>query len=137
MTAALEVEGWDDLAHPINLDGEQGRAELARACAEVWLAAVKTYYLDAQAAMRGIKTADLEALDDLTGDRRLLAALLEPLDACPLRVGDAFIEALDAGRRFDTAAMSRPVPEIHDDLRLGQWKEKHKRRGRPQAISLR
>jgi hypothetical protein len=141
MGACLPIEEgacwWDDRQHPVNLDGAQGRQELARACAEVWLAAVRVYYTDAQAAIRGVNSADLEALDDLTSDRRLLATLLEPLDACPQRVGDAFIEALDAGLRFNSGAMNRPVPEIHDDLRLGEWKEKHKRRGKPEAISLR
>ncbi|QJQ98207.1 hypothetical protein [Halomonas sp. PGE1] len=139
MGAALEVgaQWWDDRALAINSDGEHGRQELARACAEMWLAAVGVYFRDAQSAMRGIKTADLESLDDLTSDRRLLAALLEPLDADPGRIGDAMIQALDSGRRFDTGAMNRAVPEIHDDLRLGEWKEKHKRRGKAEAISLR
>ena len=140
MSACLPIEEgacwWDDRALAINRDGEQGRQELARACAEVWLAAVATYYRDAQAAMRGVKSADLEALDDLTGSRRLLATLLEPLDACPRRIGDAMIQALDSGRRWDTAGMNRPVPEVHDDLRLGEWKEKHKRRGKPVGITL-
>lgn len=140
MGACLPIEEgacqWDDRALPINGDGEQGRAELARACSELWLAAVATYYRDAQAVMRGVKSADLEALDDLTGDRRLLAALLEPLDACPQRVGDAFIKALDAGLRFNSGAMHRPVPERPEDYRLGEWKEKTKRRGKPQGITL-
>ena len=142
MTACLPIEEgacwWDDRQHPINSDGEQGRQELARACAEVWLAAVRTYYTDAATSKRGAKFQpdNGEALDDLTGSRRLLATLLEPLDACPQRVGDAMIQALDAGLRFNTGAMNRVVPEIHDDLRLGQWKEKTKRRGKPEALTL-
>ena len=104
MGAALEVGVWDDRQHPVNLDGAEGRQELARACTEVWLAALRWYFLDAQAAMRGIKTADPESLDDLTGDRRLLANLCRPLDADPDRVAAAFIDALDAGRRFNSGA---------------------------------
>lgn len=137
MTTALELpEGWDDRAHPINADGEQGRQELARHCAELWLAAVGVYFRDAQAVMRGVKSADLEALDDLTSDRRLLAVLLKPLDACPRRIGDAMIEALDSGRRFNAAAMNRPVVERPEDYRLGAWRERTKRRGRPEALTL-
>lgn len=137
MTAALEVEGWDDLAHPINLDGTRGRQELARACAELWLAAVGTHYRDAQSAIRGVNSADLEALDDLTSDRRLLANLCRPLDADPDRVGAAMIQALDSGLRFNSAAMNRPVVERHDDYSgLDKWREKTKRRGKPQGITL-
>ena len=139
MSAALEVEGWDDTAHPINSDGEQGRAELARGCGDLWAAALGRYFEDARSFLRGVKHGhdEGESLDDLTGERRLLANLCRPLDACPQRVGDAFIEALDAGLRFNSGAMHRPVPEIHDDLRLGEWKERTKSRGKPQAISLR
>lgn len=142
MAACLPFEEgaqvWDDRAHIINLDGAQGRGELASACAEVWLAAFRTYYTDAQAAMRGIKSADPEALDDLTGSQCLIANLSDPIGADPDRVAAAFIEALDAGRRFDTSAMNRPVPEIRDDLRgLDKWRDKYKRKGKPEAISLR
>lgn len=140
MGACLPIEEgacwWDDRALAINSDGEQGRQELARACGDLWLAAVKTYYLDAQAVMRGVKSADLESLDDLTSDRRLLANLCRPLDADPDRVGAAMIQALDSGLRFNSGAMNRVVPEVHDDLRLGEWKEKHKRRGKPVGITL-
>lgn len=140
MTAALEVgaQWWDDRALAINSDGEQGRQELARACAEVWLAAVATYYRDAQAVMRGVKSADLEALDDLTSDRRLLANLCRPLDADAEVVGDAMIQALDAGLRFNSGAMNRVVPEIHDDYRLGDRKSscKHLQDDQPQGITL-
>lgn len=120
MGACLPIEEgacqWDDLAHPINSDGEQGRAELARGCAEIWLAAVKTYYRDAQSAMRGAKTADLEALDDLTGSRRLLEALCEPLGADVQVVGDAMVEVIDA-------ELSKP-------------RAKRKRRGKAEAVTL-
>jgi len=142
MGACLPLEEgacwWDDTAHPVNLDGAQGRQELARACADLWLAAVATYFRDAQSAMRGIKSADLEALDDLTSDRRLLAALLEPLDACPQRVGDAFIEALDSGLAFSLANMNRVVPEPRDDWsEVNEWRQRTKRRGKPEALTLR
>lgn len=138
MSAALEVEVWDDREHPVNLDGTVGRAELARGCGDLWASALGVYYTDCGAAMRGKGAhADKgEALEDLTGDRRLLEALCEPIGADPHRVGDAMIEALDAGRRFSSNAMHRPVPEIHDDLRLGQWRERTKRRGKPEALTL-
>ncbi|QJQ98922.1 hypothetical protein [Halomonas sp. PGE1] len=140
MTAALEADAcwWDDQQHPINADGEEGRQELARACAEIWLASIRVYYSDASAALRG-KSAHNdggEALADLRGDRRLLGRLCRPLDACPQRVGDAMERGLELGLRFDASAMSRPVPEVHDDYRLGAWREKQKRRGKPVPITL-
>lgn len=133
---ATDGEGMTAGAHPIDADGTAGRDELARHCAEIWLAALRTYYADAQAAMRGVKTADPEALEDLTNDRRLLANLCRPLDIDPARTGDAFIAALDSGRRFDTAAMNRAVPEQAEDYRLGAWRERTKRRGRPEPTTL-
>lgn len=140
MTAALEegAQWWDDSAHPVNADGKAGRDELARACVELWLASIRTYYTDAATSKRGAKFQpdNGEALADLLGSRELLANLCRPLDACPQRVGDAFIDALDAGRRFDTGAMNRPVVERPEDYRLGAWRERTKRRGKPQPITL-
>lgn len=100
MSAALEVEVWDDTAHPINSDGEQGRQELARACAEVWLASIRMYYADAAAALRGKSAANDrgEAFLDLWTDRELLKNLCEPLGIDPEVVGDGMMEALRAGR---------------------------------------
>lgn len=143
MTAALdylatEGEGVTAGAHPIDVDGKAGRDELARHCAEIWLYAIKQYMSDAQAAMRGVTATayHFEALEDLTGSRRLLANLCRPLDIDPARAGDAMIEALDSGRRFDTAAMNRAVVERPEDYRLGAWRERTKRRGRPEPITL-
>ncbi|APX94511.1 hypothetical protein BWR19_17105 [Halomonas sp. 1513] len=102
MGAALEVgaQWWDDRTHPVNDDGAQGREELARACADVWLASIRMYYADCAAALRGQTAANDqgEAFLDLWTGRELLKNLCEPLDADPEVVGDAMMEALRAGR---------------------------------------
>ncbi|QTF91671.1 hypothetical protein [Halomonas sp. BM-2019] len=111
MSACLPIsEGWDDRAHPVNDDGHQGRAELARACGELWQAAIRTYHADASASWRGKHVADAdEAFEDLLGDRRLLARLLEPFGLDPDVVGDAMLDMLEAGDRWNGNS-SRPEP---------------------------
>ncbi len=74
--------------------------ELALGCADIWLAALRTYYSDCRSVLRGARGAHREALDDLTGSRELLANLCQPLDADPQRVAELMLEALDAGRRW-------------------------------------
>ncbi|WP_299232562.1 hypothetical protein [uncultured Halomonas sp.] len=78
-----------------DLEGAHERKEAARVCRDVWLGALRQYYRDAAAAMRGVHTAHLEALDDLTNGHELLANLCRPVGADPDRVAQAMIEALD------------------------------------------
>ncbi|MBB3231056.1 hypothetical protein [Halomonas stenophila] len=99
MSAALDVLAMEG-GHPVDVDGVSGREELARCCGEIWLQALAVYYRDCWQSLRGVASADPEALDDLTRDRRLLANLCRPLDADPEVVGDAMAAGLDAGRRW-------------------------------------
>ncbi len=85
MTAAVDL---------FELEGTPERHEVALACQEIWLAAIRCYWTDCRAAMRGIKTADPEALDDLTSSRELLANLCEPLTIDPEMVAEAIVVAL-------------------------------------------
>lgn len=139
MTAALEVGRWDErIVHPLDADGAQGRQELARACGDLFAAALGRYYCDAQSVLRGAIHGNDggESLEDLTGSRRLLEALCDPIGADAEVVAAAMIEALDAGLRFKPAGMNRPVVERPEDYRLGEWREKSKRRGKPVPITL-
>ena len=104
----------------VTLDGETGAclSPEAGACVNLWFGAVRQYYIDARSYMRGVKHGhdEGESLDDLTGSRRLLEALCEPLGADPQVVGDAMVEVIDA--------------------ELRKPKAKHKRRGKPEAVTL-
>lgn len=96
MSAALDLFAMEGV-HPVDVDGQAGRVELARTCSEMWAAAVVLYMRDCRQALRGIATADLEALDDLTGSRELLANLCEPIGADVDVVADAIGKTLNAG----------------------------------------
>ena len=76
------------------LQGTPERHEVALACQEIWLAAIRCYWTDCRAAMKGVQSADLEALDDLTSSRELLANLCEPLTIDPEMVAEAIVVAL-------------------------------------------
>lgn len=93
MSAALDLFTMDG-GHPVDADGQAGREELARACGDIWGAALILYMRDCRQALRGTVTADLEALDDFTGSRELLANLCRPLGADPERVADAMVKTL-------------------------------------------
>lgn len=133
MTEAVEIESgqpWRvEYGHGIEGDGLAGQTELANGCAMVWIHSIKLYYADANAAYRELKQIPDkgEALEDLLGDRRLLDNLCQPLEADSEVIGDAMLDAIDAGRRFDVARMNRAVPEIHEDY--GTW-SKSKRKTR-------
>src|SRR5690554_3948481 len=97
-------------------DGLAGVAELARPCAALWAAALGKYYGDAQAyRQRGTAPDDGEAWRDLTGSRELLGNICDIIDADPQRLGDAMIQALDAGLTFRASAMNRSVVELVED----------------------
>ena len=93
MNAALDL-GVDVLATPIP-HNDNGIA-----CAELWVASLRLYFTDAQAAWRGkSKDADEgEAVLDLLTDRALLANLCAPLDLDADLVGDGMLKALRAGK---------------------------------------
>src|SRR5690554_4548799 len=112
MTAALVVDadGW-----PVAADKAEAR-ELYRACSDLWAGALGRYFEDCRQAMRGVRAGDGgEALDDLTGSRELLANLCRHFDADPHRLGDAMIQALDAGLTFRASGMNRAVVERVED----------------------
>ncbi|RAR61516.1 hypothetical protein BCL93_105117 [Onishia taeanensis] len=56
----------------------------------IWIEALTVYCRDCLNALRGASTADLEALDDFTGSRELLANLCRPLDLVPEWVAKQF-----------------------------------------------
>ena len=75
--------------------------EIALACTEIWLAAIRCYYSDCRSAMGKAKfNIDYEALEDLTGNRKLLANLCRPLDVDPDMLADLLIKALESGKRW-------------------------------------
>ncbi|MGM0782984.1 MAG: hypothetical protein ACQEUM_02605 [Pseudomonadota bacterium] len=127
--------------HDIEDDGAAGQGELANAVSNLWGAALGQYFTDCRAALRGTAVhADKgEALSDLTSaEMPLLRHLCHLCGADVDRVAAGMIAGLDAGLRFKSAAMDRPVPEQAESYRgLDKWREKHKRRGKPQAITLR
>lgn len=75
--------------------------EIALACTELWLAALRCYYSDCRSAAGAAKfNIDYEALEDLTGSRKLLANLCRPLDVDPDMLADLMLEALESGKRW-------------------------------------
>ncbi|MDT8878517.1 hypothetical protein RSO68_03430 [Halomonas saccharevitans] len=108
-----------DLHTDVEPLGAEEVAELAESCANLWGKALGIFYSDAQAAWRGVKYPPDggEALEDLLGTRELLANLLAGYggDMDADRLGDLMLDALEAGRKFAPAAMTRPVPEVVED----------------------
>lgn len=85
--------------------------ELADACANLWATALGVYYSDARSAWRGIQNGGDggEALNDLMGHRVLLRNLCRQIGADPQRMGDAMLDALEQGMRFNSARMTKKV----------------------------
>lgn len=77
---------------------------------EIWVQALVLYLRDARRAMKGRDAPEyFEALDDLTGTRRLLANLCRPVGLDVDLVAKLFVELLNTGKNISKVSLKGRV----------------------------